>query len=460
MSTNSLGLTTPSVSFTGLSSGIDTASIVSKLMQLERQPITKLQQDKNKLSIEKAAIQSLNTKIQALRDKSGDLLTGTAFALRTATSSTTTVATATASASAARGSFDVNVTALAKAHTMASGGTSTSAGLGSLPADGQTLDVTIGGTTHTVTFTGADTLQKVVDQINGQIGDAVSASAVTVKDALTGTSYQKLMLVSDTTGSGGAMTVAGTAAAGLNLSDTQAGEDAQLTVNSVPVTASGNTVDGAISGVTLNLAGLGRTVVTVDSDSSGIQDKVQAFVDAYNALVNEVHDQTKYDKDTKTAGTLQGDQSISSFLGQLRGLVGGQVTALDGQKYDSLAQIGITSDKTGLLTLDATKFKAALADDAAKVASVFTQDDGGTTKDLADGIAVRIKDFANSFSPDVLAKRLTGYSDRTARLDKKIADLEIVMDMRETRMKAQFAAMEEAVSKFQSEASYLSSQLA
>ncbi|MCU0309291.1 MAG: flagellar filament capping protein FliD [Thermoleophilia bacterium] len=461
MSTNATtGLSGPAITFSGLGSGVDTASIVSKLMQLERQPITKLQSSKTKLQAEQSIVQGVNARIQALRDRAADLLSSGAFGLRAASTTAATVATATASAGAARGSFDVNVTALAKAHTMASGGTDTALGATGLPADGDTLTVTVGTTTKTVTFSGADTLQKVVEQINAQAGEVVGASAVTVRDG-TGTAHEKLMLVSDTTGAGGTMTVGGTAAGGFALADTQAGADAQLTVNSVPVSAAGNTVADAVSGVTLALTGVGATTITVGTDGTGIQQKVQAFVDAYNAVVDEVGSRTKYDAATKTAGALQGETWLTGFMGQMRTLAGSAVGSLQAasEKYDSLAQIGITSDRGGRLTLDATKFQAALTADPGRVADVFAKEDALAPKDLQDGVAVRIKDLANAFSTDVIAKRLTGYTDRLSRMDKKIADLEQVMVLRESRLKQQFAAMEKAVAQFQTQGQWLSQQL-
>ena len=56
--------------------------------------------------------------------------------------------------------------------------------------------------------------------------------------------------------------------------------------------------------------------------------------------------------------------------------------------------------------------------------------------------------------------RLTGYTNSAKRMDDRIASLEVVMDLKEQTLKAQFAAMEKAVSQFQSQGANLSSQLA
>ena len=54
------------VSFSGLSSGIDTASIVRQLVAVERQPITNLETKKSDLAQQRAKLQDLSTKISTL----------------------------------------------------------------------------------------------------------------------------------------------------------------------------------------------------------------------------------------------------------------------------------------------------------------------------------------------------------------------------------------------------------
>jgi flagellar hook-associated protein 2 len=433
----------PPITFSGLGTGIDTSSIVDKLMQLERQPITKLAQDRAVVVSKQSVIQELNGLVTALRDKAQALLDPEAFASRTATSSDSGVLTATASSAAANGSYNVEVTALAKAHTMAS-----TAG----PAlSDDTLHIAAGSTTVDVATKATDSLQSVADRINAA-GAPVSASVVN----------SRLVLISKTVGAGGAMSVTsdGGQAAALGLATTQPGQDAAATVNGLPVTSSGNVISGAIAGVDLSLVKLGSVTVNVGTDKKAIQDRVQAFVDAYNAVLRDTGALTKYDPATKTKGTLQGDQTITGFSGQLRGLAGAQVGALAGLPADSLAQIGITSDRSGQLTLDATTLGTALDDDPQAVADVFTKDDGNGQIDTGDGVAVRIADFARSFSSDTLSARLSGYTSQLAQMDKKNSDLEALMTIKEQRLRQQFSAMDVAVAQLQAQGADLASRLA
>ena len=178
-----------------------------------------------------------------------------------------------------------------------------------------------------------DTLQTFADRINGT--DDVGVSASVVND--------KLVLISRESGSAGAITPRRhrrrrprlrhhPARPGRRRDDQRPRRD-QLGQHAS---------QGAINGVTLNLGegrrdhGHGRRRQRGARSTHGRR----TFVDAYNAVMKNVKLATSYDAATKTAGTLQGDQTMSGLAGQLRNIAGSAVTGLGGGAYDSLAQIG------------------------------------------------------------------------------------------------------------------------
>jgi len=430
------------VSFSGLASGIDTAAIVEALMKLERMPISRVEAQKTQLTAKQGVFQEINGLLGKLRDASAKLYDVGALSAKQATAADATVLTPTASPSAASGTYNVTVTALAQAHTSAS------AAAPPLVA-GQALAITAGGATTNVAVEAGDTLQSFAERINSTADVGVAASVVN----------DRLVLISRASGTAGAVTLGGDAAAGFGFTTTQAGQDASATINGLVVTSAGNTIAGAINGVDLALGKIGSTTVTVGADTGASVNTAQAFVDAYNGLMRNVRLATSYDAATKKSGTLQGDASMSSLAGALRGIAGSAVAGLGGQ-YDSLAQIGITSARDGTLTLDSTRFTAALADDPDAIAAVFGAEDGVAGAGAADGIARQIQAFANTFSTQTLSERLTGFTSSLKRLDDKIASLEDVMTLREQRLKLQFSAMERAVAQFQSQGASLTSQLA
>lgn len=430
------------ISFSGLGSGIDTASIVDALMRLERMPIDRINEDKKAVQKKSSVVTELNGLVKALRDAARELYSPTALQGKTATTGNDKIATASAGSTAAQGTYNVTVTSLAANHTMATG---TAPALNA----GESLDITVGGATKSVAIEAGDTLQTFADRINGTAD--VGASASVIND--------RLVLISRTGGAAGNITLGGTAAGTLGLATTQAGADAVAVVNGLTVTGSSNKIEGAIAGVSLNLSALGSTTITVGTDTGAIQTQVQEFVDAYNKLITNTNNATKYDNATKTAGTLQGDTMFTTFASSLRNTTMSQVTGI-GASFDSLAAIGITSSRTGELTLDAGKFQDALAKDANALRKVFGADDGAETSSSADGIARRIAQLTDDFSTNAIASRQSGITSSIQRMNDRIARLEDVMVLREQRLKAQFQAMENAVSQLKAQGSNLSAQFA
>lgn len=107
----------------GLITGIDTNSLISQLIQLERQPIVRMQQRIKSFEAERTAVSDLRTQLLALRSTVQDFRVGVNFNSFDIESSVNTVATGSASgANPTTGSFSINVTKLASATVATSGG--------------------------------------------------------------------------------------------------------------------------------------------------------------------------------------------------------------------------------------------------------------------------------------------------------------------------------------------------
>ena len=168
----------------GLASGLDTASIVSKLMQLEQRPLTKLQDAQTKLQNRKIGLTDISTKLSTLRTAASTLMLSTATQTRSASSTNTAVATATASANTSLQSFTVNVSQLATRTTMTSG-----AAIGTV-IDGTTMisalpstNLTTGSGTITVGIRDATTGVVKTKEISVQASDDLNKVRLDVLDA-------------------------------------------------------------------------------------------------------------------------------------------------------------------------------------------------------------------------------------------------------------------------------------
>lgn len=124
-----------SIPLDGLSSGLDTTSLINQLMQLERLPQTRLLQKRTKAQQMITAYQGLNSKLAALRDASRTVAAPDGWKAMKATSSAPTVATASAATGALSGSLAFTVDQLATAGALISSGSvsSTSAIISSGP---------------------------------------------------------------------------------------------------------------------------------------------------------------------------------------------------------------------------------------------------------------------------------------------------------------------------------------
>ncbi len=171
----------------GLSSGLDTTTIVEQLMMFERKPLMTLESRKAQITKKDSAFQALNTRLSALKSKLSDLTMERNLKVKKVTTSADSVLTAVAGAGAAEGSYRIKVNQLATATSVGSTmGLATSA-VGSLklselkPSSTTAITTgtfTLGGATLTINSTDA-TLDEIVDALNGTGSANVSVSGAT-----------------------------------------------------------------------------------------------------------------------------------------------------------------------------------------------------------------------------------------------------------------------------------------
>ncbi len=104
----------PTISLGGLASGIDTGSLIDGLMGVARLPVDQLDTNKTKIDSAATTISSLSTKLSTLKNAALALSTSVGFSSFSSSSSDAAVV-ATTTGAANLGSYNVSVTALAKA---------------------------------------------------------------------------------------------------------------------------------------------------------------------------------------------------------------------------------------------------------------------------------------------------------------------------------------------------------
>lgn len=447
------------ISALGVGSGMDMSTIIKQLMTVEQQPLTVVNQQESSIKSKISAYGQLSSALSALKTAATALNTPTTINAFKAAFSDNAFGTATASSSAAAGVYDIQVTQLAKAHTLA---TTAFASNTTVVGDGS-LTIKSGTNTFSVTIDNTnDTLAGIRDAINASANNT-SVSASIVND----TSGARLVLSAKNTGSANAIDVQVTesGAAGLRkLSYASANgdpygqvmtagnpaQDALLKVNGVPISSASNTVSSAITGVSFTLAKENSSAtLTITRDSAAVSTAATNFAAAYSKLSSTIKTLTAYDAATKTGSVLTGDGTTSMLMSRLRTTLSTVPSGLTGT-YSTLAEVGISIQSDGSMSVDSTKLQSAIDNHFSDLQNVL-----GT-------YGKAVSDFADSFTNanGVVTARVDGLNTSIRRLEDRKTQIQARLDRVEANYKRQYSALDALLGSMNTTSSYLSQQLA
>jgi flagellar hook-associated protein 2 len=409
----------------------------------EKSSETQYTSQQTTISNQKTVVDALTSSVASLGSLADDLALPSTLQMRTASSSDSHVSVA-ASGTATSTVHDVRVNQIAAAQVAASnpytGDTAGIAGSGS-------VQITSGSSSATVNYDATDSLTSIASKINNaNVG--VSASVL-----FDGSKY-RLMVSSKATGTANAATFVETGTA-LGLSTAAnikiPAKDANVTIDGVDVTRSTNVIDDAIPGVTItaNSAQLATdpdSSVTVANDTSGLTDKLNSFVTAFNSVAGAVSAQLTYNASATTQSALFGDSTLRGLQGVL--------SAFASQTFGTmhLDDLGLSMDQDGMLSLDSDKLTTALQNNPDAITSLF----------VTGGLAKSVSDMSKMYSEagdGVLVTKSSGLDDQNKLLQDQIDQIEDNANALQTRLQDQFTAMEQAISSMQSQSSYISSML-
>jgi flagellar hook-associated protein 2 len=474
-----------SFSLSGLASGLDTNTIISQLMQLEKQPLLKIQSRQQTMKTNADVFRSINTKLKTLQDAASDLLLSSNFKLTSVTNTDDKVVKVTSGDSAVTGNYQIEVVELAAKHAVK---TNEWAAAGSAAAlKDKTIRIFAAGMDEPLEITiqegtYKDVLTQIKDEIN-QKAKGITASVIE-------TSPGKLSLVltsaesgqenaiqfgtvdPDNPGTGATLEDTDGVLQALGLLDAEGklvasnevtkANNAIVKINGLQIERSTNEIKDVIGGVTLNLLDKGTSTVTAGIDGEKVAEKIDKFVKAYNDVVNTIRSNTGKEK------RLQGD----STLRQLDASLYNWVTAIANgteEGYRTLAEIGLEIDKgitsaslmTGTISFDKEKFLEKFAQNPEAVYKLFSADD--TSPDNRDGIARVVKEQLQQWTKTVngiITARITGYEEEISLMNDQIDRFNERLVMKEEQLRKQFTAMEVALAQLQSQQSWMMSQLA
>ncbi|NDY57372.1 flagellar filament capping protein FliD [Desulfovibrio sulfodismutans] len=399
MSTTS---TSGAITFTGLGSGTDFASMIDKLVAVEQTRITSLETWRTSWTDKIEAFQELNTQMLSLKTALEGMDTTGEFLVKTAGSSDGNVLSATAGADAQEGTHAIEVKQIAKNKIMATtDGVATTTESINTSGASRIFAYVYEGKTYSVAVPAGASLTDLKNLINID-GDNPGVKAAIVND---GTAYH-LQLRGMDTGAESTLEISDTTTlAGYGSSDfttSQTNQDALLKVDGWPATymsRATNSISDVIEGVTLNLRSAGEADLDIETDLDSVKENIETFVEQVNAVRTMIIDLTKVtttgssvststdSEQTQIGSLLTGNYGIQLISSRLKDATAGSAIGFDWatDPYTSLSSIGIMTDAqegsvtAGLLVIDDEVLDAALEKDIDAVASLFSADYEGST---------------------------------------------------------------------------------
>jgi len=309
------------------------------------------------------------------------------------------------------------------------------------------LKLSVGSKDFSIDYTATTTLEDLKDQINSDAGDTVQASIVQV-----GTDDFRLFLTAANTGTDQAISITDVVGAGEHLTEqlkadtdttdgytnVQTAKDASFNYNGLDITRTSNTVSDLLSGVTITLkegtdANPSTSNVSVKQDVSGIEGKLDSFVEKYNSAISQLSTMTKSSKDESSRGVFSSDSTIKAMKTTVLNML-----STVGEGAGRLEDYGFSSNRDGTITLDHEKFEEQLKANPENTQAFFS---GGTF--TTDGTS---KELTGAF--DEIKSTLDRYTKYNATLDQlktsyttRISSLTDQQQLATDRLTAKYAIM-------------------
>ncbi|WP_428333084.1 flagellar filament capping protein FliD [Novosphingobium sp.] len=380
------------------------------------------------------------------------------------------VATVSAGTVSGSGTATLEVDTLAQGQTIASQSipaTTTDVGSGSLTI---TLG-TVSGTTFTAGSKAAITVNVGAGDTLAQLASAINHSGAGVSAYVATNSTGQQLVITGPQGAANAFTISASEDAadpGLakyayspSTTGTSGGAtlaapatDASYILNGVSRTATSNSITDAAPGISLNLTGTNvgsPTSISFTSPTSAINSAMTDLVTALNSIVGTLN------TDTAIGGPLNNNPGARAMMQALSSLSSIKIMpdATAGQP-STLGDLGLTTNRDGTFTLDATVLGKAIGANSAAVTAMFTTG--------IHGVYGTIYDLSASFSDPTNPNSLAGSSADLTRqqtanttLLAKIATEQATL---RTTLLAQFSALNAAVTADKSTQSFLTQQIA
>ncbi len=473
------------ITFSGLATGMDTDSIITQLMEIERYPIDRLEAKKDAEKEKLEAFSQFSSILDDLKETVSSMsLTSQVKTSEVNLSSEAAFSASTTSANT--GSYDISVAQLSQVQKDVSEGWSSKSdsllGTGTFTVNG--TDITISDANNS--------LSGLLAAIN-EISETTGVSASIINDGsetspyhlvFTGIDSSTSYTISSNLQDGASTPIA------FNTTQAQTAQQAVIFIDGIKVVSDTNTITEAISGVTIDLNEASETSyagtteagidpwdwadppvynsyrMSIEPDTDALKEKLTTFVTTYNKAMDWIrsgYDELGGSSTTTTedgeeeellGSVLRGDSTINTIKRGLQSLL--TDTVQTSGNLSILSQLGITTQLDGTLHQNNIKLDSALQDNYDNVASLLAGE--GEVDGIMKKFNYYLLDITSS-SSGLYASKKSNYESIVNRLDDNILHMEPRMAKKEATLRTQFLAMEQLVSGLNAQGDFLTQQM-
>ncbi|PKG66472.1 MULTISPECIES: flagellar filament capping protein FliD [Pseudoalteromonas] len=454
-----------SITFNGLGSGLAVSDIVDALVNAEQAPAeARLNTTESKLTTDISAVGALKSALEKVQTSMEALGDSDKYQQRS-TSGNDDFISISADQDAQPGGYDVKVNNLATEHKILSQAFDADTAVGQ-----GTMTLTSGDDSFDIEVSDTATLSEIRDAINdSNDNDSINATIITddsgqhlVMSAKNSGAENEIKIeIADIDGNNtdvnGLSRLAFDSAGVQNTSEIIAATDASITIDgSLTVSSSSNEFAGVIDGITITAKKPHDTDddisdISVTENNNNIKAGLNSFITSYNELL-ELSNNLGASGESG-AGVMAGDSLLRGVMSKLRSEITESVDLGDGNSL-SLSQLGVETDRYGVLTLNTETLDEQIDANVNLVQQFFVGDDD-------DGFAQSFDELMSFYtdSDGIIQNRIDSKTNQLDDLDDDRLDLASKMESLSSRLYAQYNAMDLLVASLNNTSSYVQAQL-
>lgn len=383
----------------GAGSGIDSKALVEQLVALEKAP-KQAQIDTKRTGFETKLSDYgvLKSAMSTLQSAMAELKNPDTFSAKSVSFPTSDIVIPTKiEPGALSGTYSLEVTNIARAQSVSSGAFTSSSeavGKGTLTFSFGDWDDVLPPTTFTAN-TEKPSKSIVIDDSNNSLEglrDAINAGKFGVQASIVNDGSGFKLLVKAESGEQSQLSISvvedettptNNDASGLSrftfnetaqqLTQQQAGKDANIIMNGLAVTRTTNDISDLIQGFTFSIAkdAPGEVVnVSILDDKQTAEDAIRNLVDVYNEFLNVMKPLTGFNQEEGEYGSLSRDALAKSMLSKIKQTITEPVIGV-GSGINALTNLGIRTNLDGSMSIDETVFNKTFSDNFSQLKNVF-----------------------------------------------------------------------------------------